>query len=177
MAFAAAAAAAAVNFLAFGASYGDISSLMQYGHAIQPDIGQVLINLLAMLAVIAAAWLLVRKKPGLLRAVFAACCAALVVLSVMNVSAIRRDYRETETQAEQIRDQTREHAPEIHLSKTGRNVMIIMLDRAVGGFVPYLLNEKQELREQFDGFTWYANTLSFGFHTNVGSPPLYGGYE
>ena len=29
----------------------------------------------------------------------------------------------------------------------------------------------------FDGFTWYPNTLSYGTRTNTGSPALFGGYE
>ncbi|WP_407435461.1 YidC/Oxa1 family membrane protein insertase [Treponema sp.] len=63
------------------------------------------------------------------------------------------------------------------LSRTGKNVVIIMLDRAVNGYVPYILQEKQELRNQFEGFTYYPNTVSFGFWTLLGAPALYGGYE
>jgi len=43
--------------------------------------------------------------------------------------------------------------------------------------LPYILNEKPELREKFDGFCFYQNTVSFGAFTNFGSPALYGGYE
>ena len=176
--FAAAAAAAAVNFLAFGGSYGDILSTMKYARPISVNAGQVLVNMLAMAAVAAGVWLLMRKSPGLLRAVYAACCAALVVMSVMNMSAIQDEYRKSEEYAEKVREQTAEHAPEIHLSQGGKNVMVIMLDRAVSGFVPFIMQEMpDELARQFDGFVYYPNTLSFGFHTNVGSPPLYGGYE
>ena len=52
-----------------------------------------------------------------------------------------------------------------------------MLDRAVSGFVPFIMNEKPELKDQFDGFTYYPNTLSYGYHTNIASPALFGGYE
>ena len=37
--------------------------------------------------------------------------------------------------------------------------------------------ERPELEGQFDGFTFYPNTLSHGGHTDFGSPGLYGGYE
>ena len=63
------------------------------------------------------------------------------------------------------------------LSKDGNNVVVIMLDRAMGDYVPYILNEKPELKEKFDGFTYYSNTISFGGHTNMGVPALMGGYE
>jgi len=63
------------------------------------------------------------------------------------------------------------------LSKNGNNVIIIMLDRALGSFVPYIMNENPSIRSQFSGFTDYPNTLSYGCSTIVGAPSLYGGYE
>ena len=62
-------------------------------------------------------------------------------------------------------------------SPQGKNVVVIMLDRAVNGFIPYIMNEKPELKAQFDGFTYYPNTLSYGYHTNIAAPALFGGYE
>ena len=178
VAFTAAAAAATVNFMVFGRSYGDISSMMEYTRPISVSVVQVLVNTLVMLAVFAAVHFLVRRIPGLLRAVYAASCIALAVMSVTNISVIREEFRESEAYAASVREQIIANTPQIHLSKTGQNVMVIMLDRAVSGFVPYIMNEMpEELAQQFDGFVYYPNTLSFGFHTNVGSPPLYGGYE
>ena len=52
-----------------------------------------------------------------------------------------------------------------------------MLDRAIGSMVPYIMAEKPELKESFDGFTWYRNALSYGQSTNFASPALYGGYD
>ena len=62
-------------------------------------------------------------------------------------------------------------------SKTNKNVVVFMLDRAISTFFPYILKEKPELQEQFRGFTYYPNTISFGGTTNVGTPSLFGGYE
>ena len=67
--------------------------------------------------------------------------------------------------------------PLITLSKEGRNVIVFFLDRAIGSYVPYVMNEKPELANQFAGFTYYANTTSFGMWTMVGAPALAGGYE
>ena len=67
--------------------------------------------------------------------------------------------------------------PTIPLSKNGKNVVVLMLDRALGSQVPYILNEKPELKEKFDGFTYYRNTISFGGCTLVASPALFGGYD
>lgn len=67
--------------------------------------------------------------------------------------------------------------PYFELSRTGKNVVVIMLDRAMGLYIPYILKEKPELYEKFAGFTYYKNTISFGGKTNMAVPALFGGYE
>jgi len=65
----------------------------------------------------------------------------------------------------------------VTLSTTGKNVVMLMMDRAISGYLPYIFNEKPELAEKFRGFTYYPNNVSFGGHTNLGLPAIYGGYE
>ncbi|MBQ2065898.1 MAG: sulfatase-like hydrolase/transferase, partial [Clostridiales bacterium] len=67
--------------------------------------------------------------------------------------------------------------PEFTLSTEGQNVVVIMLDRAIGPMIPYILAEHPDLEERLDGFTYYSNTISFGAWTNFAAPALYGGYE
>ena len=52
-----------------------------------------------------------------------------------------------------------------------------MLDRMISGYVPYIMNERPELKDQFDGFTYYPNTISLGHSTNNAAPALFGGYD
>ncbi|MBR1714911.1 MAG: membrane protein insertase YidC [Treponema sp.] len=68
-------------------------------------------------------------------------------------------------------------ATEFSLSKKNKNVVIFFLDRAVNDFFPYALEELPALREQFRGFSYYPNTVSFGNTTISGFPGLAGGYE
>lgn len=63
------------------------------------------------------------------------------------------------------------------LDSSGKNVVVVMLDRAISGYLPFILDEKPELREAFSGFVYYPNTLSFGGYTNFAAPALFGGYE
>ena len=67
--------------------------------------------------------------------------------------------------------------PEIRLSKNGHNVILIMLDKAVGAYFPYILEDRPELKEKYAGFTYYPDCLSFGGGTNFGAPAIFGGYE
>lgn len=72
---------------------------------------------------------------------------------------------------------TAQDTPHVALSKDGRNVVIIMMDRSVGYFIPYLLHEAPELKDKLAGFTYYPNTVSYGISTNFAAPALYGGYD
>ncbi len=67
--------------------------------------------------------------------------------------------------------------PEIPLSKTKPNTVILMMDRALGGAVPSWLEAYPELEDDFSGFTWYKNTISYGGGTLIGLPGILGGYE
>ncbi|GHT66810.1 membrane protein [Spirochaetia bacterium] len=63
------------------------------------------------------------------------------------------------------------------LSKTKPNIIVIMSDCAINGFVKPVFNEHPRLKDIFTGFTLYTNTLSFAGHTIMGVPPIWGGYE
>ena len=56
-------------------------------------------------------------------------------------------------------------------------MIVIMLDRAMGTYIPFIMNERPELAEKFSGFVYYPNTISFGGNTVLGAPALFGGYE
>jgi YidC/Oxa1 family membrane protein insertase len=105
---------------------------------------------------------------------------ALVFFGVYNVFKINVDFNNFETQMRQsvtgIADSGNPE-PVYHLSKNGKNVIVIMLDAAISGYVPYIFNEKPDLIKSFSGFTYYPNCVSFGSHTRIGAPVLFGGYE
>lgn len=51
----------------------------------------------------------------------------------------------------------------MHLDRHEKNVVIIMLDSAVGAYFPYYIEEKPELIKKFACFTYYPNTVSTVF--------------
>ncbi|WGK69901.1 YidC/Oxa1 family membrane protein insertase [Candidatus Haliotispira prima] len=67
--------------------------------------------------------------------------------------------------------------PLLHLSRSGHNVIVLMMDRFIGGFMPDLLRSYPELADPFRDFTWYANTVSLGPTTLVSLPSILGGYD
>ena len=165
-----------LDFMAFGKGYGNMSSLMQYDLSLAVPRRDMLINAAALAALAGLVYLLWKRKPTLTRAVAVAGCLAVAGMSGRSILAIHADAQEL---ARQAQTQRREAAvqPVIPLDQSGKNVVVIMLDRAISGYIPYILQEKPELQRQFAGFTYYPNTISYGAYTNVGTPCVYGGYE
>ena len=163
----------AVDFMFFGKGYGNLSSTLRYDLPIEIMTSDLLLNLGVLILLAAVLVFLWKKNPRVLSAVTAAAVIAVSVMAGMNVAAANSSYKGIETSA--IRDN--KEKPGFPLDKSGKNVVVIMMDRAIDSFVPFLFEEKPVLKEQFAGFTWYPNTLSYGGHTNVGAPCVFGGYD
>ncbi|MBQ7166966.1 MAG: YidC/Oxa1 family membrane protein insertase [Treponema sp.] len=108
-------------------------------------------------------------------------CAALLVYGGIKISSIQSSYKSYRAAREGLsvdaQDASLPLKAEFHLSRNGRNVVKIFLDRSMGLYVPYILEQFPELRESYRGFTLYPNTVSFSNFTVEGAPALYGGYE
>jgi hypothetical protein len=129
-----------------------------------------LVNLGILVAVVVVLYLVITKWRKVVVPVLLTAVIAFGAMSAMNIVKTKRSVDEIAV------SQTSDNL-NIQLSKNGKNVVVLLLDRAMGEYIPYLFNEKPELKEQFAGFTYYSNTISFGGQTNVGAPPLLGGYE
>ena len=163
--------AALADYLFFGKNYGTLSP--NFSFVDQPVFEDVLLNLGVLAAAALVMGLIWKKKNALARPVMTIAALALVVMSAVNVRDIHNSLG---GKLEQLTEQSKAEA-QFTLSRTGKNVMVLMMDRAVSGYLPYILNEKPELAEKLAGFTYYPNTISYGSHTIFGSPGLYGGYE
>ena len=164
--------AVTVDYMFFGRNLGIISSSLQYDHGLVFAKKEMLLNLGVLCLVGIAFYFLARFLSKHLHTAVLVGTAALCCMGLFNVVGVNRSIAEYQKTA---RDSTQ--IPQISLSKTGKNVIVLMLDRALGGQIPYIFAEKPELKEQFSGFCVYTNTLSFGNFTNVGTPSLFGGYE
>lgn len=162
-----------LNFMLFGTDLGMLSPQLQFEHTPLFSTSALLINAGALLAVMVVVAILAVKQQKILRML-----APVLVLAVIVVSA--RDIWSIRSELPQIReamaaDSARDH--HFKLSRNGKNVIVVMMDSAISSFTPYLFQESPELLEQFDGFTWYPNTLCYGPATNTAVPAVFGGYE
>ena len=63
------------------------------------------------------------------------------------------------------------------ISKTGKNIFILMLDRSMNFFIDPIFENNKLVKKEYTGFTLFKNTLAFGGSTNLSIPSLFGGYE
>ena len=162
-----------VDYMFFGKDMGQLTRELVYEKELEFTAASQLYNVLAVMAAALVLYIVYRYRDKLASEILTAGVLALFCMTAVNVVSINDavdGIKESDAGKE-------EESPRFTLSKNGKNVIVLMLDRAVGQYVPYLFAEKPELEEQFAGFTYYANTVSFGAHTNFGSPALFGGYE
>lgn len=166
---------AVADYMFFGNDMGIMSPLFVYDDGLSFSGSDKLINLLVILVLAAVlVFLFVRFNGICLRALQILAISA-VILCIYNSVSIAGQVSEYTSGREAVSMDSDKKI--LHLSRNGTNVIVIMLDRAIGGYIPFIFDEKPEIAEMFDGFTWYSDTLSFGTFTNYGSPAVFGGYE
>ena len=163
-----------LNYMCFGRNLGTLSPLLVFKTRVYFSTLTKLINILLICGLSIILIALFRFKRTVL-SIYVILILCVGSISVYHVYTGQKELRKMAY----IKDisQGTEITAIIPLSRNGKNVIVFMLDRAISGYIPYFLEEKPILKEQFAGFTYYPNTLSFGRHTNFGAPPLYGGYE
>ncbi|MBP3815791.1 MAG: YidC/Oxa1 family membrane protein insertase [Firmicutes bacterium] len=162
-----------VNYMFFGTDFGNLSPELKYDDGIHISKYAIIVNSLIGLVILGLVYLCWRKKNSIVKLGSVVLCLAIIAMFGLNAVPVMAEASE----ARALINAGSQDEPRIRLSKTGKNVIVIMMDKQNGYLVPFLINEKPELKEQFDGFTFYPNTASYGDRTNIGTPGLYGGYD
>ena len=161
----------AVNYLFFNTKLGTMSAELIFDEKFSFSVKSQIINGAVVLGTGIFVLILYRFLPRVSEFVIIAAAITALGMGIVNMVSINKAYKDYCESVNLVNE------PKITLSRTGKNVLVLMMDRAIGSYVPYIFEEKPELKEQFDGFTAYPNTISFGGHTNFGAPALFGGYE
>jgi YidC/Oxa1 family membrane protein insertase len=171
--------AALINTFTFPGDYGFLTPTLKFSNtsAFSSEKMIALVNLLVLIGVMAAcAVLLLSRWTFILHSIQVITIISLGVLGIGNLVKINTEVSNlTATKSEYL--QNNAPNPVYRLSKNGKNVIVIMLDRAISGYIPYIFDERPDLHASFSGFTWYPNCVSLGGYTLVGLPALFGGYE
>jgi YidC/Oxa1 family membrane protein insertase len=170
---------ALVNVFVFPGNYGYITTTLVLSNpgTFMSDYRGLFINIIVLAAVVClCVFLLLSRQRILFYSLQLIVVLALLGFSVINSVKTGIDYSKiAKTARSEIHSDILQ--PVYSFSKTGKNVLVIMLDRAINAFVPYIFDEKPELESAFSGFTRYPNCVSFGKFTIFGAPALFGGYE
>ena len=169
-----------MNYMLFGRNFGTLSEELKFTGQPSYTSSQMAFNIAALAGLIIFLTCIYRWKKSLALSLAAIVILGGSMLTVYNAVRVNAELYEigdakrgvdyagiTEDNAEKI----------VRLSKNKKNVVVILLDRAISGYVPYMFNERPELKEQFAGFTYYPNTVAFGEHTIFCAPSIYGGYD
>ena len=162
--------ASLITYMFFGNDLGDISVNFVYFKPFDFSLSQKLLNLGLIILSVIVILVLYHVNRKICAEVIIAFAVVSLGMGIYNMIPINKAYLNNR----KIADMS---TPRIPLSTEGRNVMVIMLDRAPAYLLPIVFEELPELYDQFDGFTYYPNTLSFGNRTKFAAPALFGGYD
>ena len=162
---------AVINYMFFNNSFGVLSTMLHYEKRVGFSNSQKIINLVALLALVFVLNIVWKKYRKNVFEILSIGIVALSGMSFFNIMGIYDVLGDTNTAV----IPKEENKGSFTLSKNGKNIVVVMLDRAMGAYVPYILNEKPELKDKFSGFTYYANVISHGGHTIFGAPSVSGG--
>ena len=169
-----------VNAFLFVVNYGPMGITLTFDGDLQNSqpIQYMLFNLGIMLLLAGVIlFLMTKRKQVVIGSLAVVTLITFGVLSLLNVRGINKDY----AKFQEIKARNPVHSitmePVFNFTQTGKNVIIIMLDRASSAYLEHIFNDQPDLYDSFDGFTYFKNTLAYHVSTLIASPPLYGGYE
>ena len=163
---------ALVNCFIFSGSYGALNDDLTFMHEVVfPSVKEIALNLCVMILLFALVCFVISKKVKIMSSVvlilFISCFALTIKNSIFVQKTFKNMNHETVFDVEPI----------FHLSKTKKNVLVIMEDACVSPLVKVAFDETPELKDLYDGFKFFPNTVSMSHYTQMGSPGLFGGYD
>lgn len=140
--------------------------------AINPNADKLIVEAICLSVVFVAAFFvpnIIRQKSRLLTVAlllisFSFLCR--IGFSVMRMPDVETTLCDVDSQSKLFR-----------FSKTGRNIVFLLLDSYIGHRFGDIIDSNKDLKEAFDGFTYYPNTISVGTYTFPSMPALWAGEE
>ncbi|MBR3515549.1 MAG: YidC/Oxa1 family membrane protein insertase [Lachnospiraceae bacterium] len=165
---------AVADYMFFGKNLGIISADLFF--AVFPHFSgrEKMVNMIVIAIIAVLMFLMGRKIPTVTSKLCGVLAGALLIVGLYNVVTINQ---EITANSYLLESKMRDDEPIFRLSRTGRNIIVFSIDAMIGLYLPYMAAEKPEMKEVYDGFVYYRNTVSCGSNTAIGSPGMLGGYE
>lgn len=164
------------NAFLFSGDYGSLNRVFLFDRIVNDCTSIKCFNLLLLFAASILIIILIRRFSP--QKIFVPVCSIFILgglaQGVVHINKIEREYKSlTQTQT----DEDKSFRTLFHLSKQGKNVVFIMMDRAENAYAIPMFTSYPELYDIYTGFTLYSHTLSYDGHTLLAAPSLFGGYE
>ena len=161
-----------INAFVFTGNYGDMSHFVFSDDIIISNLDRFLnVTAIVLVAIVIAA-IFLKKKIRIASTILALTTVSLLFLSISEA------YTFTEKRIRDTKIQKKVPGEKLFtFSKTQKNVIILMIDRFIGGYIPQLMEIMPEMKENLDGFVWYPETFSPGSYTISGVPAIMGGWD
>ena len=166
-----------INVFIFPGNYGYLTLMFRFSESLDSGRLSIALNLLTMFFLFVLIITLVLRFGKIMQSALTVSVCALVLLGAINCIRVYNLFHSFQLQLQHGTRSDISDEQVFRFSRAGKNIVVITLDRAINGYIPYIFREKPHLYQAFDGFTWYRNTLSFGEFTNFGMPGIFGGYE
>ena len=172
-----------LNLFVFKGEYGIVSKLLQFENPslLNADGFLLIAPIVAFILIVGIGLILLEWRKAhfistlLTILVLAAGTSGLV--SCVTIQSEFSVHKKSVMSRDALFNEVVEIEPTFHLSREGKNVVFIFLDRAFNFYFPYIHEQFPEMEEQYKGFVFYPNTVSFGSNTIYGVPAMVGGYE
>lgn len=174
------------NAFIFYGSYPTLSRVLTFASSLEkPRLMMSVINLLALLiiALVPLGFFIIGKRFAIfLKAPFTIVAIILMgefLISTINVAQITSEEKTLLSKTVNTTNGTPDNnfRAIYHFSKTQKNIVLLMLDRAESAYLIDIFKEYPEIAKAFSGFTYYPNCASFNQGTLLAAPALFGGYE
>ena len=113
---------------------GVLSAALRYEGGLSFTKTQQLLNLLLMAVLVVVLWFIASRWQKHVPEILMIGTAAIFCMSIFNAVGISDSVEVVKEQAEA----TKNDAPTFTLSKTGQNVIVLMMDRGMNAYVPYI---------------------------------------
>jgi hypothetical protein len=167
-----------VNAFCFAGTYGSMNNTLTFIDGMRrASLSFTVINMAVLAGVVVLIAAAYKFFPKFITPLCGIICISFGASSVIGCTKVSSGYAKYEKLAQAGLVEADSVNPLIHLSKTGKNVIVLMLDRAESAYVEKIFTEQPQLYDEYTGFTFYKNALSFNGHTLLGAPALWGGYD
>ncbi len=130
-----------INYLFFGNNLGTLSSQLKYESEFEFSAIEMTLNIEAILLLSTILFIIWVRWKKLVKNIYVLLIISVLIMSFINVFQISR----TVPDIESVLSYNSEKKATFELSKNGKNVIVMMLDRAISAYVPYMFNENPEL--------------------------------